>query len=214
MKVFCWFGRHSFRDAQEHPDRGLGFHIAECCRCETARVREGGSDWHPILSTRDAVLRDANKAAKLLPISVDEWTPEQRDVVRKLVSVQGLPTDLDESLPSPQRRLLAWEGHHLKLQIEQALNSFKDTNTPFGCAVRLGEYLDHRMKRSWPFDSVEQAEKFVQENYTSLGMGPSEVRNLASLLFYGWSVIKVEGGKLTLARGGQSKVFTGEATSD
>lgn len=214
MKVFCWFGHHSFQDAQEHPDRGLGFHIVECCRCETARVSEGGSEWHPILSTRGAVLRDANKAAQLLPISVDEWTHEQRDVVRKLVTIQGLPTDLDESQPSPQRRLLAWEGHHLKLQIEQALNSFKDTNTPFGRAVRLSQYLDHRLKRPWPFESVEQAEKFVQANYTSLRMRPSEVRNLASLLFFGWSVIKVESGNLTLARGGQSKMFTSEATSD
>lgn len=119
MKIFCpWFGLHNYQDAHAHPDRGLGFHIIECTRCEDACVSEGGSGRYSILSTRDAVLRDAKKAAQLLPESVDEWTQEQRDVVRTLVVIEGLPQDRIGGVESAQRRLLAWEGRQLFKEME------------------------------------------------------------------------------------------------
>lgn len=51
-----------------------------------------------------------------LPDSVDKWTAEQREIVRRTVKIDGLPrypasqTDLEKF--SPQRRLMEWEARN------------------------------------------------------------------------------------------------------
>lgn len=51
-----------------------------------------------------------------LPDSVDKWTPEQREAVRRTVQVDGLPrfptSQQDREKYSPQLRLMEWEARN------------------------------------------------------------------------------------------------------
>ena len=64
MKILCLVGLHKHRDAHDHPDRKLGYHIVECARCDAALASECGTRWHTIENTRSAIARAAAKAGQ------------------------------------------------------------------------------------------------------------------------------------------------------
>jgi hypothetical protein len=68
----------------------------------------------------ERVIRQMFAALSPLPFSVDEWTPEQRETVRRVIALDGLPmfhqSTNSMGSDSPQRRFMEWETRKVFLK--------------------------------------------------------------------------------------------------
>ena len=62
-KIQCWYGRHDYQVANNHPEGNMGYLIYECTRCHKAMVSDPGMGFFPIMNTETALAKKAEKAA-------------------------------------------------------------------------------------------------------------------------------------------------------